>query len=113
MASRGLARKKLKAARELQRDGDLAGMTAALATAIAELVAGHGGGSAAGVTTDQIRETLEERGAPEELIEQTLDVMERCDRVRFAPSLLSEEKAEELYEAGEEALGGLFRYLRK
>ncbi len=113
MASRGLARKKLKAARELQKKGDLAGMTAALATAIAELVAGHGGGSAAGVTSEQIRDTLETAGAPGELIEQTLEVVERCDRVRYAPSLLSEETAEELYQAGEEALGGLFRYLRK
>ena len=113
MGASSEARKLLKKAREHRTRGDAVAMTEALSTAISELVAGHGGVTAAGLTSDQVRSTLEEKDVEEPLVENTLDILKRCDRVRFAPSSLTNEEAEDLYASSHEVVDGLFRYLKR
>ena len=104
------AKKLLKDARGLKDTGDFPGMTAALGTAITELIAGHANQSAAGLTFDQISTILDERDVSENVREMTLDILRRCDRARYAPSAMTPEDGEELYRASHEATGELFRY---
>ena len=113
MGASSEARKLLKKAREHHKRGNALEMTQALSTAISELVAGHGEFSAAGLTSDQVRQILEGKGVPEETVEGTLRILGRCDRIRFAPSSLTTEEAEELFASSHEIVDALFRYLKR
>jgi len=111
MGAQGEARKRLKKAHALKKKGDLQGMTNALGHALTELVADHANVSAAGLTSDRIRDILTERKVPAELIEQTLAILGRCDRARYAPSAVTQSDADELYRMSHTAIRHLMRHL--
>jgi hypothetical protein len=109
--ARSEARKRLKAARSFLKRNDYRPMTGALGTAIGELVAGHANVSASGLTSDRIKEILGERGVSDQLIEETLAVLDRCDRARYAPASIGESDARDLYERGYAVVRDLTRRL--
>lgn len=111
LGARSEARKRLKAARSLRKSGDFRLMTGALANAVTEIVAGHTNVSASGLTSDRISDILRERSVPDDLIRQTLAVLDRCDRARYAPSGITEAQAHELYEMGYDLVRQLTRHL--
>jgi len=104
-------RRRLKAARRRMKAGDHFGAIAAIRNAVAELIAGHAGVSAAGLTADQIRGILAAHGVSDELAARTLALLERCDRVRYAAGQ-SADGADDLYRTCDEVIGELVRGFR-
>jgi hypothetical protein len=96
-----LARGRLKKAGQLMRAGDLSGFTAELQAAIGKYLGDKYNFSAAGITTDGLREVLSGKGIKPEEQTEIEGFLSECDLIRFTPSHLERSNAEELLKKAE------------
>jgi hypothetical protein len=103
--ARKIARKKLAQARKLAAAADASRFYAAVAEVLADYFGDRFNRSGKGLTRPDIAAAFAEAGIADHLIEEFLDMLDRCDQARFAPgageaaSLLEEcTRAEKLLE---------------
>jgi hypothetical protein len=111
LGAAGEARKRLKTARDLLDRNDVARGVHAIENALTELVAGAADLSAAGLTSDTVSDVLRRYQVPDDLAQNVLDVLTRCDRIRYAPSIASPDEAREIYEISFTLIRQLLKYL--
>jgi len=102
--SRGQAQKRLRTARSLMNSGDGDAFYAEVSRALREYLGDKTNTSAAGMTLNDIRRTLQERDADEALIEQVALCCEAGDMGRFAPGAGTKEDMTRLLKATENAI---------
>jgi hypothetical protein len=97
-----LASRRLHSATALLREGRLAPSLAKIERVLHELLVGKLGGTAAGMSRDELRAALTAAGAGAPLVEATVAALDDCDRARFAPGSITAEEARRAIErAGE------------
>jgi len=96
-----IAGKKLKTATRLLKKNDLKEFLTEIFNATAKYLGDKYGFSAAGITTDGLRDILNSKGLALEAQQQLENFISECDMLRFTPSKLSREKAVELSKVAE------------
>lgn len=96
-----VARKKLKTATRLLKKNDLKEFLTEIFNATAKYLGDKYGFSAAGITTDGLRDILNSKGLAQEAQQQLENFITECDMLRFTPFQLSREKAVELSKVAE------------
>ena len=82
----GQAKKRLREAEGLLKQGDKSAFFAALAKAIHGYASDKLGTSLTGLTNEQMRSALKAKGISDPVSEQLIGELENCDFARFAPS---------------------------
>ena len=101
-AASKLARKRLAKARSLAGNNSTGEFYAEISRTVTSYVADKLNISPYGLTGDKISELLRQRGAGDDLVGETVDILRKCDYARFAPSEVTDK---ELHESLEEAQG--------
>jgi hypothetical protein len=96
-----VARKRLKKATRLLKKNELKEFLGEIFNSTAKYLGDKYGFSAAGITTDGLRDILTNKGLPPEAQKQLENFIMECDLLRFTPSSLSREKAMELAQVAE------------
>jgi hypothetical protein len=96
-----VARNRLKKAARLLKKNDLKEFLTEIFNATAKYLGDKYGFSAAGITTDGLREILSSKGLAEQAQKQLENFITECDMLRFTPSQFSREKAVELSQVAE------------
>lgn len=99
-----MARKRLARARSLANVETGSEFYADLHLTLTSYIADKLNISPYGLTTDRIRDLLRERGAEEDLIADTIDVLQRCDFARFAPATINKEDIDKALQEGEQVM---------
>jgi len=79
----------------------------ALARSISTYLANRLNISAAGITSDQIRQLFEDKNIPLEHVNEILDILQQCDYARFAPEQAGIEDKQELLNKTKNCIGKL------
>jgi hypothetical protein len=103
-AASKVARGRLQKARSLAALETVSEFHAEIYRALTSYVADKLNISPHGLTSDRVAELLRERGAGEDLVAQTIEVMRRCDFARFAPATISQADIERLLREAEEVM---------
>lgn len=90
-AASRMARKRLAHARSLARVEQAEAFFTEVSQALTEYLADKLNISPHGLTEERIATSLSEKGADDELIDNALDLLERCNFARFAPSSVTED----------------------
>ncbi len=96
-----VARNRLKKATRLLKKNDLKEFLSEIFNATAKYLGDKYGFSAAGITTDGLRDILSSKGLALEAQKQLENFITECDMLRFTPSKLSRERAVELSQVAE------------
>ena len=107
-----VARKRLRRARGLMESGDAGTFCGEVARALRGLVADRLNLAEAGLRTDQIDDLLRQRVVAEELRREVSELLEECDRQRFAPSETDGEERRRLLERAGRVMTELDRAIR-
>jgi hypothetical protein len=99
-----IARKRLKKAFHLLKKNELKEFLGEIFNSTAKYLGDKYDFSAAGITTDGLKELLSNKGLPTEAQTQLDNFILECDLLRFTPSSLSKEKAVELAEVAEKLI---------
>lgn len=95
----GVARKRLKTAKQLLGKGDQNAFYAEISQALWGYISDKYSIARAELSIDNVKNYLLERNAPEDLIDQFVDTLNLCEYARFAPGE-TDKKMEELYQKG-------------
>lgn len=98
------ARKGLKRARGLLRNGKLKEFVAEIYEAVAHYLGDKYNFSSAGITQDQLKDILSQKGIDPNVQREIDRFIYECDLIRFTPSSLDKAKAEELLKIAEELI---------
>ena len=96
-----VAKKRLKKAFHLLKKNELKEFLGEIFNSTAKYLGDKYGFSAAGITTDGLREILTNKGLSLDAQNQLENFIFECDMLRFTPSSLSREKAVELAQVAE------------
>jgi len=107
----GMARKRLKKARELLDTENIKEFYAALSDGLTKYIGDKLNISVPGMTLIQLEEMLSKRKVDEELLRDIKDVLSRSDFARFAPSKLDKEQLKSDYELSEKLIVKLQKIL--
>ncbi|MBN2381408.1 protein BatD [bacterium] len=107
--ARNVAKKYLKAAAKALHKNDTANFFQVLGKGISTYIADKLNISAAGMTTDLVRDLLSEREVSEEVQAQILEILHQCDFARFAPASISKEDMHAAFEKARAAINTLDR----
>ncbi|MBN1471772.1 MAG: protein BatD [Syntrophaceae bacterium] len=99
-----VAQKRLKKSFHLLKKNKLKEFLGEIFNSTAKYLGDKYGFSAAGITTDGLREILSSKGLSEEAQKQLENFILECDLLRFTPSSLSREKAVELAQEAEKLI---------
>ena len=99
-----VAKKKLKKASQLLKRDNLKEFLSEIFNATAKYLGDKYGFSAAGITSDGLRDILNSKGLSLEAQKQLENFISECDMLRFTPSSLSREKAMELSRVAEDLI---------
>ncbi|MCH9024450.1 MAG: hypothetical protein IH931_03870 [candidate division Zixibacteria bacterium] len=102
-----MARKRLSKARKLSNRETVLDFYAELNSALVSYIADKLNISPHGLTTDKVRELLSEREASEELIADIINIIQKCDYARYAPSTIEQEDIDESLKTVEEVMVGI------
>lgn len=102
-----VARKRLSRAKEIARVEQAADFFAEIYSSLTSYVADKMNISPHGLTTDSIRQLLSERGVDDGLIEKIVQLMQRSDFARYAPSSVNQADIDDALRQGEEAIAAL------
>ncbi len=105
------ASQRLKRARSLLTLDTQKEFYAEVARALTGFLADKFNTSAAGLVSDQVERQLRERGVPEELISDTLALLNTCDFQRFAPAAADTSAMQETLRRAEKIIGSLEKRL--
>lgn len=105
--ARGHADKRLKQAASLLNQGDARGFHAEVARTLQQFVQDKAGVPAAGLTSDELRSALTERGLSSGAASAIVELISSCETARFAPSSPSQEALETTLEAASRAIDAL------
>ena len=103
-AASRMARKRLAQARSLARTDSAGDFYAEISQAVTSYVADKLNISPYGLTSDRISELLRERGADNALVTETVDILQRSDFARFAPSSVTEDDIRQSLERAEDVM---------
>ncbi len=99
-----IARRRLKKAFHLLKKNELKEFLGEVFNSTAKYLGDKYGFPAAGITTDGLRDILNNKGLPAEAQKQLENFIFECDMLRFTPSSLSREKAIELAKVAEQLI---------
>ena len=99
-----VAQKRLKKAFHLLKKNELKNFLGEIFNSTAKYLGDKYGFSAAGITTDGLRDILTNKGLPLDAQNQLENFILECDMLRFTPSSLSREKAVELAKVAEQLI---------
>lgn len=99
-----VARKRLKISFRLLKQNKLKEFIGGVFFCMAKYLGDKYGFSAAGITTDRLKEILSRKGLTSEVQEQLENFIFECDMLRFTPSSLDKEKAEQLARLAEKLI---------
>ena len=102
-----MARKRLSKASKLSNRETVLDFYAELNSALVSYIADKLNISPHGLTTDKVRELLSERGASEELIADIINIIQKCDYARYAPSTIEQEDIDESLKTVGEVMVGI------
>jgi hypothetical protein len=103
-AASRMARKRLAQARSLARVDSAGDFYAEISQAVTSYVADKLNISPYGLTSDRISELLRERGADDALVGETVEILQRSDFARFAPSSVTEDDIRQSLERAEDVM---------
>lgn len=110
--ARGLASRRLRDARRALASGTGDDFFALLGRSMTDFTSDKLGLSRHGISQDALLQTLQARGASDEVVTRLRRLLERCDMGRFAPGGGSAGERAELLKSGEELIEELERLLR-
>lgn len=99
-----VARSRLKKAFDLLKHNKLKEFLGEIFNATAKYLGDKYGFSAAGMTTDSLKDILSKRGLSTAVQEELENFVTECDLLRFTPSSLSKERAEQLAQLAEKLI---------
>ncbi|HTY13324.1 MAG TPA: BatD family protein [Candidatus Omnitrophota bacterium] len=99
-----LAKDKLKRARGLLRSGKLKDFIAEIYLSVSNYLGDKYGFASSGLTTDQLKDTLHEKGIDAGTLQNIESFIEECDLIRFTPSALDGQKASALSDSAEKLI---------
>jgi len=102
-----MARKRLSKARKLSNRETVLDFYAELNSALVSYIADKLNISPHGLTTDKVHELLSEREASEELIADIINIIQKCDYARYAPSTIEQEDIDESLKTVGEVMVGI------
>ncbi|MEE8404366.1 MAG: BatD family protein [candidate division Zixibacteria bacterium] len=102
-----MARKRLSKASKLSNRETVLDFYAELNSALVSYIADKLNISPHGLTTDKVRELLSEREASEELIADIINIIQKCDYARYAPSTIEQEDIDESLKTVGEVMVGI------
>ncbi len=102
-----MARKRLSKARILSNKETVLDFYAELNSVLVSYIADKLNISPHGLTTDKVRELLSARDASQELIADIINVFQKCDYARYAPSTIEQEDIDQSLKTVEEVMVGI------
>lgn len=105
--ARGVAGKRLKAARKRLEAQDAEGFLSEVERALLEYVTDRQGVAARGLTRDELREALTGKALPQASVDALIEVLESCETARFMPGATSPAALRGLFEKAQGVLQSL------
>lgn len=105
--ARGVAGKRLKAARERLEAEDAEGFLGEVERSLLEYVTDRQGVAARGLTRDELRSALAGKALPQGPVHALIQVLERCETARFMPGATSPAAMRELFEKAQAVVEAL------
>ncbi|MFO8056702.1 MAG: BatD family protein [bacterium] len=106
-------RKALQQAREAERNGDLAMLYSHVYRALTGYIGDRFNCPDYGMTSAEAEQTLRSAGVSEDTLNMTLEILDECDRARFAAGSLQPEEASLLFKRLKEAMARISREARQ
>ena len=103
-AASKLARKRLAKARSLAGNNSSGEFYSEISRAVTSYVADKLNISPYGLTGDKISELLRQRGASDDLVGETVDILRKCDYARFAPSSVTDKDLRDSLEEAQDVM---------
>lgn len=106
-------RKALRAARKAEREGNVPEVCSLVYRALTGFIGDSFGRPDSCMTTVEAVDTLRSHGASEDTIKMVREILDECDRARFAPATVTPEDASRLLQRLREAMGKVSREARE